>query len=125
LYEVEDNAAAIWRALGNNPRYLERCRYPENHLLSERKLQQFNRVMNWAGLWGEAKRIVVRDNLDTEAIDAPRRLAIDPGHQDAGGLPGPGVQGARQQADGQGRTGRTGLSGGGWRTVEPGRVTHR
>jgi hypothetical protein len=81
-YEVEDNSAAIWRAVANNPMYLCRCRFPGNELPDLRSFQRFNEVMNVAGLWGEARRLVVAANLSSGALKAPTRLAIDPGHED-------------------------------------------
>jgi len=82
FYEIEDNSAAIWRGLANNRTYLVRCRFKNNKLPSERKFQQFNEVMNWAGLWGQARKIVVGDNYASGVLEPPRRLAIDPGHED-------------------------------------------
>ena len=82
VYEVEDNGAAVWRALARNPEYLARCRFPGNELPNVRSFQRFNEVMDFAGLWGEARRLVVRENLDSGALEPPRRLAIDPGHED-------------------------------------------
>ena len=95
FYEVEDNSAAIWRALANNPSYLERCRFPGNRLPDVRTFQRFNRVMNVAGLWGEAKRMVVRANLASGALEPPRRLAIDPGHEDGYATVGHSCQACR------------------------------
>ncbi|MFM7067539.1 MAG: transposase [Gammaproteobacteria bacterium] len=82
FFEVEDNAAALWRALANNPTFLRRCGFPDHDLPSERTLQRFNAVMNESGLWGEARRRLVRKNYATGALRPPRRLAIDPGHED-------------------------------------------
>ena len=82
MYEVEDNSAAIWRALANNPEYLARCGFPNNTIPDVRTFQRFNEVMNVAGLWGEAKRLVVRANLASGALEPPKRLAVDPGHED-------------------------------------------
>jgi hypothetical protein len=82
FYEVEDNSAAIWRALARNPEYLVRCRFPANVLPEVRSFQRFNEVMNIAGLWGEARRLVVNNNLASDALKPPMRLAIDPGHED-------------------------------------------
>jgi len=82
FYEVEDNSAALWRALARNPDFLARCGFPGNRLPDVRSFQRFNEVMNVADLWAEARRIVVRENLATGALEAPRRLAIDPGHED-------------------------------------------
>jgi len=82
FYEVEDNSEAIWRALANNPRYLERCQFPDHKLPDVRVFQRFNEVMNYAELWAEARRRVVRSNIEGDVVSAPRRLAIDPGHED-------------------------------------------
>lgn len=82
FYEVEDNSAAIWRAIANNPAYLQRCGFPENRLPNERTFQRFNAVMNWAELWGEARRLLVAASYGEEILPPPRRLAIDPGHED-------------------------------------------
>jgi hypothetical protein len=82
FYEVEDNSAAVWRALANNPTYLCRCGFPDNELPDVRSFQRFNEVMNVAGLWGEARRLVVGANLASGALKPPTRLAIDPGHED-------------------------------------------
>jgi hypothetical protein len=82
FYEVQDNGAAIWRALQNNPNYLLNCGFPENRCPSERMLQYFRAVMNFSGLWAEARRRVVRDNIEQGRIEAPRSLAIDPTHKD-------------------------------------------
>ena len=95
VYEVEDNSAAVWRAIANNPSYLERCRFPGNRLPDVRTFQRFNQVMNVAGLWGEAKRLVVRANLGSGALEPPRRLAIDPGHEDAYATVGRSCQACR------------------------------
>jgi hypothetical protein len=82
FYEVEDNAAALWRALANNPTFLRRCGFPDHALPSERTFQRFNVVMNEAGLWAEARRRTVIRNYTTGALPPPQRLAIDPGHED-------------------------------------------
>jgi hypothetical protein len=82
FYEAEDNSAAIWRALARNPDFLARCKFPDNELPNVRSFQSFNEVMNAAGLWGEARQLVVRENLAVGALEPPRRLAIDPGHED-------------------------------------------
>lgn len=95
FYEVEDNAAALWRALANNPRFLRRCRFKKDALPCVRCFQRFNEVMNFAGLWGELRRWLVHHNLDTGAISPPKRLAIDPGHQDGYATVGRAVQACR------------------------------
>lgn len=82
FYEVEDNAEAVFRALANNPKYLERCQFPGHVLPDVRTFQRFNEVMNHSGLWGEARRILVEANVHDGVLPAPRRLAIDPTHQD-------------------------------------------
>jgi hypothetical protein len=82
FYEVEDNGAAIHRALANNPAYLQRCGFPGNALPSDRALQRFNHVMNAAGLWEEARRRLVEANFDDGVLAPAKRLAIDPTHQD-------------------------------------------
>lgn len=82
FYEVEDNSAAIWRALANNPSWLQRCGFVENKLPNERTLQRFNHVMNWADLWGDARRLLVTASYDDGILPPPTRLAIDPGHED-------------------------------------------
>jgi hypothetical protein len=82
FYEVEDNSAAIHRALANNPAYLQRCGFPGNELPGERTLQRFNHVMNVSGLWEEARRRLVESNFDDGVLAPPKRLAIDPTHQD-------------------------------------------
>lgn len=83
FYEVEDNAAAIWRALANNPQYMEQCRFPGVLLPDVRSFQRFNEVMNNSGTWGELRRAVVIGNIQQNLLPAPTRLAIDPGHMDA------------------------------------------
>lgn len=82
FYEVEDNSAAIWRGLANNPAWLQRCGFPNNQLSTERTLQRFNEVMSWAGLWGDARRLLVLSSYDDGILAPPTRLAIDPGHED-------------------------------------------
>lgn len=95
FYEVEDNSAAIWRALARNPDYLVRCGFPKNELPSVRSFQRFNAVMNFAELWGEVRRLVVRENLESGALQPPRRLAIDPGHEDGYATVGKACQACR------------------------------
>lgn len=82
FYEVEDNGAALFRALANNPTFLQRCGFPDNASPSERALQRFNYVMNAGGLWEEARRRLVEANFDDGFVAPPRRLAIDPTHRD-------------------------------------------
>jgi hypothetical protein len=82
FYEVEDNSAAIWRALANNPQFLEQCRFPGGRLPDVRTFQRFNEVMNTSGLWGDLRQAVVRDNIHQGFLTSPSRIAIDPGHMD-------------------------------------------
>jgi hypothetical protein len=95
FYEVEDNAAALWRALANNPRFLRRCHFKDHHLPCLRCFQRFNEVMNFGGLWGERRRWLVNHNLQTGALAPPKRLAIDPGHQAGYATVGRAVQACR------------------------------
>ncbi len=41
FYEVEDNSAAIWRGLANNPAWLQRCGFPNNQLPTKRTFRRF------------------------------------------------------------------------------------
>lgn len=95
VYRVEDNAAALWLALADNPRFLHRCGFPDDDLPDVRTFQRFNEVMNFGGLWGEMRRWLVEDNLARRALLPPKRLAIDPGHQDGYATVGRSVKACR------------------------------
>jgi hypothetical protein len=82
FYEVEDNSAALWRALARNTDFMVRCGFPGNVLPDVRSFQRFNEVMTFGGLWAEARRMMVLDNLANGVLPSPKRLAIDPGHED-------------------------------------------
>ena len=103
FYEVEDNSAAVWRALANNPTFLCRCGFLENELPDVRSFQRFNEVMNVAGLWGEARRLVVGANLASGALKPPGAPGDRPrprGRVRVGAEAVPGVPPVRRVSEG-------------------------
>src|SRR5450759_4538262 len=83
LYDCEQNAESIWRELMRNPSFTSLCGFEAGDVPSPRTLRRLSIIMAEEGLWEEARRLAVTNNLEEGLIEDSGRLIVDVTHHDA------------------------------------------